>query len=58
MDQWQQHVSLEISEALGNDERMLEITESLVQMDSADLIPDEVADRLFLMLSISNTGGQ
>lgn len=58
MDQWQQYVTTEITDALGDDERMLEIADNLVRMDSANLIPDDISDRLFLMLSIGNLGGQ
>lgn len=58
MDQWQQHVALEISDSLGDDERLLEITESLMQMDQANLIPADIADQLFNQISLHNTGGQ
>lgn len=58
MDQWQQHVSLEISEAVGYDQRLLEIAEALMQMDTASLIPEAVSDQLFNQISIANSGGQ
>jgi len=58
MDQWQQHVQLEISDALGDDDRLLEITQSLTQMNEANLIPDPVADQLFNQISIINNGGK
>ena len=47
MDQWQEHVALELSEAYGNDERLLEIAYALVAMDRAQLIPDDISDYLF-----------
>lgn len=58
MDQWQQHVQLEISDSLGDDERQLEIMQALMQMTDADLIPDLIADQLFNQISIVNNGGQ
>lgn len=58
MDQWQQHVSLEISDAVGNDQRLLEITEVLMQMDVASLMPEAVSDQLFNQISLTNSGGQ
>lgn len=57
MDQWQQHVSLEISDAVGNDERVLEILYALTIMNSSDLIPESIADQLFNQISIVNNGG-
>ena len=58
MDQWQQHVSLEISEAVGDDGRLLEITEAMMSMDVANLIPDHISDQLFNQISIAHSGGQ
>lgn len=57
MDQWQQHVALEISDAVGNDERVLEILYALTIMNSSDLIPESIADQLFNQISIVNNGG-
>ncbi len=58
MDKWQQHVCLEISDALGNDERLLEITQALMQMDGAELIPEPISDSLFNHITNVNEGGQ
>jgi hypothetical protein len=58
MDTWQQHVSLEISDALGNDDRLLQITQALKQMDSAELIPEPISDALFNHITNVNEGGQ
>lgn len=58
MDQWQQHVSLEISDAVGDDERVLEILYALTLMNASDLIPESIADQLFNQISIVNNGGQ
>lgn len=44
---WEAHVMLEISDAYGDPVRLLEIQEALMEMQKADLIPDEVADRIF-----------
>lgn len=44
---WETYVLLEISDALGNPKRLLEINECLVAMEAADLIPDDVAISLF-----------
>ena len=51
-------MQLEISDALGDDNRLLEIAQSLTQMNEANLIPDPVADQLFNQISIINNGGQ
>jgi hypothetical protein len=58
MDQWQQHVSLEISDAVGDDERVLEILYALTLMNASDLIPESIADQLFNQISITTNGGQ
>ena len=57
MDRWQQHVSLEIGDALGNDERLLEITDALLSMLMADLIPGDISDQLFNQIDLTNEGG-
>lgn len=57
MDPWQQHVSLEISDALGSDDRLLEITEALLSMHMADLIPGDISDSLFNQIDLTNEGG-
>lgn len=57
MEPWTQHVSLEISEALGNSDRLLEITEALLGMHHADLIPQQISDQLFNQIDLTNEGG-
>lgn len=57
MDRWQQHVSLEISDAYGDDERLLDITKALYGMHEAELIPQDISDQLFDQISINNEGG-
>ena len=50
-DAWEQHVMLEISEALGNPERLLAIQQALMQMWRLDLIPEDGAGRIWLYFS-------
>ena len=57
MDPWQQHVSLEIADALGDDDRLLTITEALLSMHMADLIPGDISDQLFNQIDLTNEGG-
>ena len=57
MDRWQQHVSLEISDALGDEDRLLVITEALLSMHMADLIPGDISDALFNQIDLTNEGG-
>lgn len=58
MDPWKQHVSLEISDAFGDDERLLEITQALLGMHYAELIPDEISNDLFEQIDAVNKGGE
>ena len=58
MDPWQQLVSLEISDSLGDDERLLEITEALLSMHMADLIPGDISDQLFNQIDLTREGGE
>lgn len=46
-EDWKQYVLLEISEAYGDPERLLEIQEALLQMYAADLMPDNVSTDVF-----------
>jgi len=57
MDPWQQHVSLEIADALGDDDRLLTITEALLSMHMSDLIPGDISDQLFNQIDLTNEGG-
>lgn len=57
MDQWKEHVSLEISDAIGSSERLLEITQALLGMHYAELIPQPVSDELFNKIDLFNEGG-
>ena len=58
MDTWKQHVSLEISDAYGDDDRLLEILQALLGMHHAELIPDEISDALFNQIDMTNEGGR
>lgn len=57
METWQQHVSLEIADALGDEDRLLEIVEALLGMHHASLIPDPISDSLFNQIDLTNEGG-
>ena len=57
MDQWQQHVSLEISDTLGDEDRLLLITNALLGMEYADLIPDDISSQLFNQIQSVNERG-
>lgn len=54
MDNWQQHVSLEISDSLGDEERLLLITNALLGMEYADLIPEDISAYLFNQIQATN----
>lgn len=56
MDNWKQHVELEISDAIGNHERLIEITEALLGMHHAELMPQPVSDSLFNQIDLTNEG--
>lgn len=45
---WEEHVTLEISEAFGNPVRLAEIASALHEMDKAGLIPEDICHRLWL----------
>lgn len=47
-DAWEQHVLLEISDALGDGERLYEIQEALMLMWQRDLMPEETSNRIWL----------
>jgi hypothetical protein len=47
-DAWEDHVTLEISEALGHPDRLLEIQEALMLMWRRDLMPEETSNRIWL----------
>lgn len=55
MDSWQQHVTLEIADSFGSPERLLEITQALLAMHNAELIPEEIDDQLFQMIGTYNS---
>jgi hypothetical protein len=55
-DDWQTHVRLEITDATFDSNRLLDITNNLVDMEEADLIPDHIADDLFSLIRIHNEG--
>lgn len=54
-DKWQQHVSLEIQDASIDQHRLLEITNSLMELERKDLIPEDIASDLFSLISFHNT---
>ena len=49
-DAWENHVRYEIMDACTDTERLLAITDTLLELESLDLIPDQTADRLFEMI--------
>lgn len=55
MESWKEHVALEISDAVGDDERMLDIVNSLLQMHYNDLIPEDISDDLFNQIDAINS---
>lgn len=55
MDLWKEHVSLEITDATGDDARLLDIVNSLLQMHYNDLIPEGISDDLFNQLDAINS---
>jgi len=56
MDTWKQHVELEITDAMGDHDRLLEITEALLGMHHAELMPQPVSDELFNQIDLTNEG--
>lgn len=58
MDSWKEHVSLEIADALGDQDRLLEITQALLGMHHAELIPQSISDELFNKIDLYNEGGE
>lgn len=55
MDQWMQHVTLEIADSFGSPERLLEITQALLAMHDSELIPEDIDDQLFQMIGNYNS---
>lgn len=55
MDSWKEHVSLEITDAVGDDDRMLDIVNALLQMHYNDLIPEDISEELFNQIDAINT---
>lgn len=55
MELWKEHVALEISDAAGNDERMLDIVNALLQMHYNELIPEAISDDLFNQIDAINS---
>lgn len=54
MDQWKEHVHLEIVDATFDEKRLLEITEALTTMNERQLIPQPVSDELFNAIDVVN----
>lgn len=54
MDQWKEHVHLEIVDATFDEQRLLEITEALTTMNEKQLIPQPVSDELFNVIDVVN----
>ena len=52
MDDWQQYVLLEILDCIDNDDRLLAITQELINMEKLDLIPDSVSSKLFNQITL------
>lgn len=58
MDAWKEHVALEISDAFGDPDRLLAITQALLRMEEESLMPQPVSDELFNQIDMLNEGGQ
>lgn len=53
-DLWQEHFALEITNAIGNDERMMLIADTLIELERNDLIPEQISTPLFNQLARIN----
>jgi hypothetical protein len=53
-DLWQEHFSLEITHAVGDDERMMLIAQTLIKLDRDGLIPEQISEPLFNQLARLN----
>jgi hypothetical protein len=53
-DIWQEHFSLEITHAVGDDERMMLIAQTLIKLDRDGLIPEQISEPLFNQLARLN----
>jgi hypothetical protein len=51
---WVTHVRYEIMDACADKIRLLEITECLIQMERADLIPEDIASSLMDLIQNIN----
>jgi hypothetical protein len=51
---WVTHVRLEIMDACADKVRLYEITECLIKMENADLIPPDIADNLMNLIQNIN----
>jgi hypothetical protein len=57
MDQWQSHVMHEVTDAFQDDDRLLRITELMMDMSEGGLVPEPIADAIFIHINNINTGG-
>lgn len=57
MDLWQSHVMHEVTDAYQDDDRLLRITELMMDMSEGGLVPEPIADAIFIHINNINTGG-
>ena len=53
-DLWMEHYSLEITNSIGNDDRMILIAQTLCDLERNDLVPQQIAEPLFDQLARIN----
>lgn len=56
MDKWEEHVKLEITDAVDDPFRLLQITVSLNDLKDIDLIPEGTHDNLTNLITTVNNG--
>lgn len=54
-DDWHQHVRTEIQKASFDKERLLDITESIIDFEEKDLVPEHISSDLFNLITLHNT---
>lgn len=57
MDNWEEHVKLEITDAVHDPFRLLQITVAITDMKQIDLIPEQTHDNLTNLINKVNTNG-
>lgn len=57
MDKWEEHVKLEITDAVDDPFRLLQITVAITDLKEIDLIPDQTHDNLTNLINKVNING-